>query len=328
MRRREFLGMIGGAAAGWPLAARAQQDKNIHRIGFLANDPTLPAQAAGKAFLESLQEHGFVEGDNIIIERRFAQGTSERSSESAAELVRLDVRLMVASGQNNVAALRQAPGSIPVVMINVFDPVGMGIVGSLASPRSNFTGLTSPISLRLLGKQLQLLTDAFPRISRVAVLRMPNFATDKVQWDWLERAAPAFNVRLVAVSVNGRSDLEAAFGALHRERPDALFASSNPLTLMFRNEIAKFAAGERFPAVYPFTEVAEAGGLMSYGASRADLFRRAATYVASILNGAKAGDLPVEQPTRFELAINLQTAKAIGIRVPPALIALADRVIE
>jgi putative ABC transport system substrate-binding protein len=199
-------------------------------------------------------------------------------------------------------------------MVNVFDPIGMGIVDSLASPGRNFTGLTSPLSLRMLGKRLQLLKDAFHGISRLAVLRTPNFATDQVQWDWLERAAPAFNVKLIAVSMNGRSDLEAAFAALHRERPDALFCLNN--------------ARERFPAVYPFAEMAEAGGLMSYGASRIDLFRRAASYVANILNGAKPGDMPIEQPKRFELVINLKTAKALGIKVPPALIRLADKVIE
>jgi putative ABC transport system substrate-binding protein len=328
MNRRELLKPLGIVLVAWPITGQAQQVGKIYRIGFLANDPTIPMQAAGEAFLQGLREHGFVEGTNIVIERRFAQGAPEQSSELAAELARLDVSLIVASGQNNIAALKGAAKPIPVVMVNVFDPIGMGIVDSLASPGRNFTGLTSPLSLRMLGKRLQLLKDAFHGISRLAVLRTPNFATDQVQWDWLERAAPAFNVKLIAVSMNGRSDLEAAFAALHRERPDALFCSNNPLTLIFRKEIAEFAARERFPAVYPFAEVAEVGGLMSYGASRIDLFRRAASYVANILNGAKPGDMPIEQPKRFELVINLKTAKALGIKVPPALIRLADKVIE
>jgi putative tryptophan/tyrosine transport system substrate-binding protein len=327
MKRREFI-LLGVASVAGPMAGRAQQNEKTHRIGFLANDPTIPAQAAGEAFLAGLREHGFVEGKNIVIERRFAQGAAEQSSELAAELARLDVSLIVASGQNNIAALKDAAKSIPVVMVNVFDPIGMGIVDSLAVPGRNFTGLTSPLSLRMLGKRLQLLTDAFPRISRLAVLRTPNFATDQVQWNWLERAAPAFNVKLIAVSMNGRGDLEAAFAALQRDRPDALFCSNNPLTLIFRKEIAEFAARERFRAVYPFAEVAEAGGLMSYGASRIDLFRRAASYVADILNGAKPGDMPIEQPSSLELVINLKTAQALGIKVPPALIGLADKVIE
>jgi putative ABC transport system substrate-binding protein len=328
MNRRELLKPLGIVLVAWPIAGQAQQVGKIYRIGFLANDPTIPMQGAGEAFLAGLQEHGFVEGKNIVIERRFAQGAPEQSSELAAELARLDLTLIVASGQNNIAALKGATKSIPVVMVNVFDPIGMGIADSLASPGSNFTGLTSPLSLRMLGKRLQLLKDAFHGISRLVVVRTPNFATDQVQWNWLERAAPAFNVKLIAVSMNGRSDLEAASAALRRERPDALFCLNNPLTLIFRKEITEFAARERFPAVYPFAEMAEAGGLMSYGASRIDLFRRAASYVANILKGAKPGEMPIEQPTRFELVINLKTAKALGIKVPPALIGLADKVIE
>jgi putative ABC transport system substrate-binding protein len=328
MNRREFITLLGVSLVACPKAGRAQQVAKIARIGFLANDPTIPTQGAGEAFLQALRDHGLVEGKNIVIERRFAQGAPERSSDLAAELVRLDVSPIVASGQNNIVALKGVAKSIPVVMVNVFDPIGTGIADNLASPGGNFTGLTSPTSLRMLGKRLQLLKDAFPRISRLAVLRTPNFPTDQTQWNWLERAAPAFNVKLIAISMNGRSELEAAFAALRREHPDALFCSNNPLTLIFRKEIAELAAGERFPAVYPFAEVAEAGGLMSYGASRIDLFRRAATYVANILNGAKPGDLPIEQPNRFELVINLRTAKALGLDVPSALIALADEVIE
>jgi putative tryptophan/tyrosine transport system substrate-binding protein len=328
MKRRDFISVLGGAVAAWPLAARAQQPGKIRRIGFLANDPTIPAQAAGKAFLEGLREQGFVEGKNIVIERRFAQGAPERSPELAAELVRLDLELIVTSGQNNVAALRQATKSIPVVMVNVFDPVGMGIVNSLALPGSNFTGLTSHVSPEMVGKRLQLLKDAFPRISRVAVLRTPSFPTDQMQWDALERAAPALNVRLIALPISGRNDLEGAFAALRRDRPDALFGSNGPATLIFRKQVAEFAAQERLPAMYPFTEVTEAGGLMSYGASRKDLFHRAAGYVAKILNGARPAQMPIEQPTKFELVINVKAANAIGVAIPREILLLADEVIE
>jgi putative ABC transport system substrate-binding protein len=325
-RRREFLGSLGVIALSWPLAARAQQE--IRRIGFLANDPTIPIQAAGKAFLEGLLENGFVEGGNIVIERRFAQGASERSSELAAELLRLNVSLIVASGQNNVAALREATRSVPVVMVNVLDRIGMGSAGSLVPPGSNFTGLIGSVSLRVLGKRMQLLKDGFPKISRVAVLRTPSFATDQVQWDWLERAAPAFNVRLVSVPVNRPDDVEGAFAALRRERPDALFGSNNPLILIMRKQIAELAAAQRLPAIYPFAEVTESGGLMSYGGSRTDLFRRAATYAAKILKGAKPADLHVEQATKFEFVVNRATAKQLGLSLPSALLALADQVIE
>jgi putative tryptophan/tyrosine transport system substrate-binding protein len=269
--------------------------------------------------VEGLADHGFVEGKSIVIERRFAEGIFERSSELAAQLIQLDVGLVVASGQNNIAALRNVTESHPIVMINA---------GNLASPARNFTGLTSPVSIRMLGKRLQLLKDAFPRISRLAVLRTPNFPTDSVQWDLMERAAPAFNVKLVAVSIDGRNDLGAAFAAIRRERPDGIFGLNNPLTLILRKEIAEFAAIERLPAIYPFKEVAEAGGLMSYGANRPVLFRRAATYAAKILNGAKPTDLPIEQPSKFELVLNLATAKAIALTIPPAFRSLADQVIE
>ena len=185
MNRREFITLLGGASVACPLAGRAQQGEKTHRIGFLGNDSTIPAQAAGEAFLAGLREHGFVEGKNIVIERRFAQGAPEQSSKLAAELARLDVSLIVASGQNNIAALKGVTKSIPVVMVNVFDPIGMGIADSLTSPGSNFTGLTSPVSLRMLGKRLQLLKDAFHGISRLAVLRTPKFPTDPVQWETL-----------------------------------------------------------------------------------------------------------------------------------------------
>jgi putative ABC transport system substrate-binding protein len=320
LKRREFITLLGGATA-WPLAARSQQSEVVHRIGFLANDPTIPTQTAGKAFVEGLADHGFVEGRNIVIERRFAEGISEQSPGLAAQLIQLDVGLVVASGQNNIAPLINLTKSTPVVMINA---------ASLASPGSNFTGLTSPVTvIRMLAKRLQLLKDAFPRITRLAVLRTPNFPTDSVQWDLMERrAAPAFNVKLVAVSINGRSDLEAAFAAIHRDHPDGLFCLNNPLTLILRKEIVQFAAGERIPAIYPFKEVAEAGGLMSYGANRPALFRRAAAFVAKILNGAKPADLPIEQPSKFELVLNLTTAKATGITIPPAFRSLADEVLE
>jgi putative ABC transport system substrate-binding protein len=180
----------------------------------------------------------------------------------------------------------------------------------------------------MVGKRLQLLKDAFPHTSLVAVLRMPNFATDQMQWDALERVAPVLNVKLTAVPVNGRSDLETAFAAIRRERPDALFASNDPLTLIFRRQITEFAAQERLPAMYPFTDVAEAGGLMSYGASRVYLFQHAATYVAKILAGAKPGDLPIEQPTKFEFVINLKTANALGLTVSRDILLIADEVIE
>jgi ABC-type uncharacterized transport system substrate-binding protein len=326
--RRAFITLLGGAAAAWPLAARAQQGGKLRRIGFLANDPTISSERVGKSFLEGLREHGFVEGENIAIERRFAEGVLARSSELAAELIRLDVRLIVASGTNNAVAAKQATKTIPIVMVNVFDPIGMRIVDSLGSPGGNITGFSNHVSPDMAGKRLQLLMEGIPGISRLAVFRNPDFSSDQAQWGFLAGVASPLNVKLQAFSIRDRSELETAFATIRRDRPDALFGLYNAQTLMFRNIIVDFAAKERLPAMYPLAELVEAGGLMSYGANRTDLFRRAASYVAKILGGADPASMPVEQPTKFELAINLKTARALGLELAPTLLARADEVIE
>ncbi len=327
MRRRDFITLLGGAAA-WPLAARAEQAGKIHRMGFLANDPTIPAQSAGKAFLQGLQENGFVEGKNLLIERRFAEGSFNRASELATELVRLGVGLIVVSGTNNAIAASKATKTIPIVMANVFDPTALGIVASLAFPGGNITGLSNDVSPEMASKRLALLKEAVPQISRVAVLMNPDFAQDQAQWEVLERGAPSMNLSLQAVVLRQDSDLDTGFARLRRERPDALFGLRNPQTLLFRKRIVDFAAQERLPAIYSIAEIAEAGGLMAYGPNRSDLFRHAASYVAKILNGAKPADLPIEQPTKFEFVVNLKAAKALGLAIPPTVLALADEVIE
>jgi putative ABC transport system substrate-binding protein len=296
MRRREFITLLGGAAV-WPLVARAQQTGKVYRIGFLANDPTIPMQSAGRAFLEGLQENGFVEGKNLFIERRFAEGSFDRASELAAELVRLDTGLIVVSGTNNAIAARKATKAIPIVMANVFDPMALGIVDSLAFPGGNITGLSNDVSPEMASKRLALLKDTIPQMSRLAILMNPDYAQDQTQWEVLERAAPSLNLTLQAVVLRQRNDLENAFAKLRRERPDALFGLRNPQTLLYRKPIVDFAAEERLPAIYAMSDIAEAGGLMSYGPNRADLFRRAAAYVTKILNGAKPADLPIEQPS-------------------------------
>jgi putative ABC transport system substrate-binding protein len=327
LRRREFVVLLAGAAA-WPLAARAQQPGNIYRIGFLANDPTIPTQSAGKAFLQGLQENGLVEGKNLFIERRFAEGRFDRASELAAELVRLNVGLIVVSGTNNAIAASNATKSIPIVMANVFDPTALGIVASLAFPGGNITGLSNDVSPEMASKRLALLKEAVPQISRVAVLMNPDYAQDQSQWEVLERAARTLNLTLQAVALRRRDEFETIFASLRRQRPDALLALRNPQTLLFRKPIVEFAAEARLPAMYAFADIPEAGGLMSYGPNRGDLFRHSASYVAKILKGAKPADLPIEQPTKFELVINLKAAKALGIEIPPTLLARADEVIE
>jgi len=328
MKRREFMRLLAGAAGAWPLAVRAQQRGNIYGIGFLANDPTIPTQSAGKAFLQGLQENGLVEGKNLFIERRFAEGRFDRASELAAELVRLDPDLIVVSGTNNAIAASKATKLIPIVMANVFDPTALGIVASLAFPGGNITGLSNDVSPELASKRLALLKEAVPKILRVAVFLNPDYAQDQAQWEVLQRAAPTLNLELRALVLRERNELETVFASLRRERPDALLALRNPQTLLFRKPIVEFAADARLPAMYAFAEIPEAGGLMSYGPSRSDLFRHSASYVAKILKGAKPTDLPIEQPTKFELVINLKAAKTIGIDIPVMLLGRADEVIE
>jgi putative ABC transport system substrate-binding protein len=308
VRRREFFRLVGG--------------------GFLANDPTIPAQTAGKAFVAALAESGFVEGENVVIERRFAGPDRARSAELAAELVRLKVNVIVASGDNNVIAAKAASKTIPIVMVNVFDPIARGIVTSLASPVGNVTGVASHVSPEMAGKRLDLLREVVPRLSRLAVIGNRDAAQDLEQWDVLERAARSLNIALQDVIGREQSEVENGLIQLRRDRPDALFGLYNSPTLMFRKLIADFAAAERLPAMYAFIETVEAGGLMSYGASRTELFRHAAAYTGKILRGAKPADLPIELPTKFEFVINRKAARALGLEIPPSLLARADEVIE
>ncbi len=328
--RREVITLLGGATAAWPLQARAQQAGKVHRIGLLANDPSIPTTAPGKAFVDGLAEHGFVEGRNLIIERRFAMADAGRHDALAAELVRLDVEVLVTSGSSSTSAASRATKFGPIVMLNVLDPVSAGFVAGLARPGGNITGLSSHVSADMAGKRLALLKEAVPAISRMAVLmdRDPPSSEDQAQWAELERVAPSMGVTLYAATAQQGPGFEGALARIAGARIDALFASYNGVNLTNRKTVIAFAAAHRLPAMYPSTEMALDGGLMSYGASRADLFRRSAAYVAKILKGAKPADLPVEQPVKFEFVINLKTAKALGLDVPPMLLARADEVIE
>jgi putative ABC transport system substrate-binding protein len=328
MRRRAFITLLGGAAAAWPLVARAQQAGKVYRIGFLANDPTIPSTAAGQVFTEGLRENGFVEGQNIIIERRFMSGGVERAVESAAELVRLNVDVIVTSGVQNHPAAKQATTTIPIVMVNATDPVGEGLVASLARPGGNITGLVQVVSAELAGKRLQLFKEAVPQISRVAVLMNPDMTTDQPQWDVLERAAQSLGIAVQTVWARQGSELSDALATMIQQRPDALFGMNDGLNLTYRKAIAEFAAEHKLPSMHAFAEAVLDGGLMAYAANRPDLFRRAATYVAKILKGAKPADLPIEQPVKFELVVNLKTAKVLGLTIPSDFLLRADEVIE
>jgi putative ABC transport system substrate-binding protein len=327
--RRQFLGGSVALLAA-PSAAEAQQAVKVYRIGVLSNAaPTTPGVSRNwGAFRERLGELGWIEGKNIVIEYRWAEGRIERFPALAADLVNLKPDLIVAVANAAARAAKQATSTIPIVMAYVFDPVGEGFVGSLARPGGNITGLTFNVGSEIIGKHLQLLKDALPKVSRVAVLFIPGPPISEVFLKETQVAAQALAIKPKVVEVHGSAELEQAFAVATRERADALLVLPYPLTYVEARRIVNLAAKSRLPAVYPFREAVEAGGFMAYGASAPDMFRRAAGYVDKILKGARPADLPIQQPTKFELVINLKTAKALGLTIPPSLLLRADQVIE
>ena len=328
LKRREFITLVGGAAATWPLAARAQQSGKVYRIGFLANDPTIPVQPAGKAFLDGLREGGFIEGKNVTIEHRFAEARLDRYDGLVAELIRLEVDVIVTSATDATLAAKRANTKIPVVMLSVPDPVAQGVVASLAHPGGNITGLSQDDSAEIAAKRLQLFKDTIPHIAQVAVLLNPDVRYDQSQWQQLELAARSLNVTLRRLVARQASEFEHAFAATARDRPDVLFVAGNSLNFVNRRLLAELAAKSRLPTMCSNREYAEAGCLMSYGYVRTESFRRAAIYVGKILKGAKPADLPVEQPTKYELVINLKTAKFLSLEIPRPLLLIADETID
>jgi putative ABC transport system substrate-binding protein len=327
MRRREFVALLGSAAA-WPLVARGQQTGKVYRIGFLANDPSIPVQPAGHAFVDGLRESGCVEGKNIVIERRFAEGRADRFPGLALELTQVGVDIIVCSTTEATAAVKQTTDTIPIVMLNVTDPVGYGLVRSLARPGGNVTGLIQDDSVEIAAKRMQLLKDAVPGASVVAVLFDPDVPYNKAQWQQLQLAAPALNLTLRAAIARWASDFESVFVGFERDRPDALFVTASGLNFTNRRLIMELAIKSRLPAMSNFRESTQAGGLMSYGNNRIEAYRGAAIYVGKILKGAKPAELPVEGPTKYDLVINLQTAKALNLDIPRSLLLIADEVIE
>ena len=328
IRRRAFIGALGSAAVVWALAARAQQAGKVYRIGFLANDPTIPTTAARQAFAEGLRDNGLVEGKNIIIERRFMEGRITDAVEAVAEMVRLGVDLIVTSGSQNHIAAKQATAAIPIVMVNANDPVAEGLVASLARPGGNVTGLSQVVSNEFAAKRLQLFRDAVPHISRIAVLMNPDATNDQSQLKFLEVAAGALGLTLQVARARNSVEVADVLAGVMQGSPDALFATSNGLNLTNRKVIVAFAAEHRLPSMHAWAEAVRDGGLVAYGTSRTDLFRRSATYVAKILRGARPADLPLEQPVKYELAVNLRTAKTLGLTIPRDFLLLADEVIE
>jgi putative tryptophan/tyrosine transport system substrate-binding protein len=327
-RRRLVLAVTAGALAA-PLASFAQQPAKIARIGFL-----YPASPEGVGavrlqwFRDALRELGYVEGKNLQLEVRWGEGKLDRLPALAAELVQLKVDVIVAASSPAVLAASQATRTIPIVMPTSSDPVGDGLVASLARPGGNITGL-SQMAPELGEKRIQLLKEMFPKVSHaMAVLWNPDYVGMRARFEQARVAAPAVGLTVRSVEVRDARELDVAFEAIIREHPEALLLLVDPLTLSQRARIVEFAAEQRLPAIYETRDFVDVGGLISYGPNVPDLFRRAATYVDKILRGAKPADLPIEQPTKFELVINMRAAKALGIRFPESILLRADKVIE
>jgi putative tryptophan/tyrosine transport system substrate-binding protein len=327
VKRRDFITLLGCAAAGWPLAGRAQQTRNVFRIGFLGNSTAALEANLVEPFRGGLRDLGYVEGQNILIEYRWAEGKYEHFPALTAELIALKVDVIVTAGTPASLAVKKATTSIPLVMVAVGDPVATGLVASLGRPGGNITGLTS-ISSEMEGKRLELLREVVPTLSHIAVLWNAASPIQVIEERETQAAAQMLGMKMLSLGVRTREDIEDALTTIVRERPGALLVLADRLFLHHRTRIMDFAAQHRLPGVHAYRELVEAGGLMSYGPSYADMHRRAATYVDKILKGAKPADLPVQAPTKFELVINHKAANALGIDVPPTLLARADEVIE
>ena len=328
LKRRNFITLLGGAAA-WPLSAGAQEEAKVPRIGYLAGNLATMSHLTA-AFLRGLHDLGYEEGRNIDIQYRDAEGKYDRLSALAANLVALKVDVIVVTNTPAALAAQRATKIIPIVLAWTADPISSGLVASLARPGGNITGL-SFLDPEVVGKRLELLIEAVPTIRRVALLWHPGDYGERTEKDMLqaaEVAAQALGIRLEVVAARGVEDFDGAFSDIVRAGTDAVTVQSTNILFIERNRLVTKMAESRLPAVYLTREFVDAGGLMSYSANVPDLFRRAASYVDKILKGARPSDLPVEQPTKFELVINLKTAKALGLEVPAMLLARADEVIE
>ncbi len=327
MRRRDFIKVIGSAAAAWSLPADAQQPARIPRVGILSDySPSLTVKSL-EPFVQKLRDLGYVEGQNIAFEYRHGDGNNEILPSLAAELVRRQPEIILAVGTPAAQAAKGATQTIPIVFCRAADPVGMGLVPSLARPGGNLTGV-SVLQTETGAKRLELLIMAVPGVKRVGVLWDPSFPSGGPELKEIETAAPSLNLELVPVGVKGPDEFEPALRAMVQQRAGALFVAPAVIFFEHLQQLVALTVKARLPAIFLRRDFAEAGGLMSYGTNYPDMYRRAAAYVDKILKGEKPADLPVEQPTKFELVINLKTAKALGLTVPQALLARADEVIE
>ena len=329
MRRREFITLLSGAATAWPLAALAQQPGTPRRIGVLIQvaegDPQARIEVA--TFLRGLQKLGWSEGHNLRIDTRWGGGDADLIRKYAAELVALAPEVVLAPGGTVVGALQQASRTVPIVFVNVTDPVGRGYVASLAQPVGNATGFTS-FEFGMGGKWLEVLKEMAPQVTRAAVLRDPVITAGMGYLAAIHALAPSIGVQVTPVDVRHTSDIERAVAAFARTPNSGLIVTADPAAIVHREAIIALGARHRLPAVYPYRFFVISGGLISYGLDNIEQYRLAAGYVDRILKGEKPGDLPVQAPTKYELAINLKTAKALGLEVPPTLLARADEVIE
>ena len=326
MRRRDFITLLGGVAAAWPLAARAQQAPKLPTIGFLGPSTARAMSQWIAAFVQRLHELGWIEGRTVAIEYRWAEGRDERYREISSEFVGLKVAAILTQGTQAALAAKQATSTIPIVAVAVGDPVGSGLVASLARPGGNVTGL-SLLLPDTASKRLELLREAVPDLRRLAILLPEDNPVSVEEARQVQEAAATLGLGAFSIPIRSAEDIVPAFEGL-KERADALFVSGNPLILSNIVRINILAVGARLPTIYSNPEYVQGGGLLAYGADFAAIYRRAGDFFDKILRGTKPGDIPVEQPTKFDLVINLTTAKALGLEMPPTLLARADEVIE
>jgi putative tryptophan/tyrosine transport system substrate-binding protein len=326
MRRRNFIALLGSAACAWPLAARAQQPGKLPTIAYVgATTPAATSQWVA-AFVQRLRELGWIEGRTVAIEYRWAEGRSERFTEIAAELVGLKVDIIVSESSEPALAAERATSVIPIVFAVSGDPLGIGLVASLARPGGNVTGLSIQ-QADLAGKRLEILREFLPGLRRLAIIANVDYAAAVLEMGEVQAAARTLGLQVVTSEIRRAEDIVPAFEAI-KGRADALYAVTDPLLLSNRIRNNTLAAAARLPTMYGFRELVEAGGLMSYGPNLSDFYRRAAEFVDKILRGAKPADIPVEQPTKFELVVNLTTAKALGLNISESFLLRADELIE
>ena len=326
MKRREFITLLGGAAVLWPLAAHAQQPAKLPTVGFFGSGTPPSQKRVADAFIQRLTERGWTDGRNVNVVFRWAGGAPEKFREIASEFTEINVDVIVASGATSTTAAKSATALIPIVFAVVNDPLGTGIVPSLSRPGGNVTGLSLQ-SPDLAGKRVELLREAVPTLRRLAIMANTENPGASLEGNEVEAIARSLHLVVARVGIRQAEEIDTAFDSATRQA-DALYVCSDALAIANRSRIAALQLEKRLPTMHGLREYAEAGGLMSYGADNADLFRRAADYVDKILHGARPGDLPVEQPTRFELVINMKTAGALGLEIPQTLLAIAEEVIE